>query len=85
MNVFEFLERAEQDYQDALVAIEKIKVSHEDYHKLAWELHQRMNEIADLQKALSDAQTFLFEERRQLLKVMGENDDLRGTSRARKV
>ena len=71
-------EKAEQDYQDALKAIEDIKISHEEYHRLTWELHQRLNEIADLQKALSDAQTFLFEERKQLLKVMAENDDLRG-------
>jgi coiled-coil domain-containing protein 77 len=36
-----------------------------------------LNEIADLQKALSDAQNYLFDERKQLLKVVAENDNLR--------
>jgi coiled-coil domain-containing protein 77 len=73
------VEKAEQDYQESLQAVDAIKISHDEYHKLTWELHQRMNEIAELQKALSDAQAFLFEERRQLLKAMAENDELRGT------
>lgn len=74
---FVVLERAELDYQEALDAMESIKVSHDDYHRLAWELHQRTSEIGDLQKALSEAQSFLFEERKQLLKALAENDELR--------
>eukprot|EP00158_Paraphelidium_tribonemae_P004876 Partr_v1_DN27025_c1_g1_i4_m28739 putative Coiled-coil domain containing 77 len=71
------IERAEHDYRDALDALEKIKISHKDYHEISWELHQRTNEIASLQKALGDAQTYLFDERKQLLKALAENDELR--------
>jgi hypothetical protein len=78
-------EKAEQDYQDALQAVETIKISHDEYHKLTWELHQRLGEIGDLQKALSDAQAFLFEERRQLLRSMAENDELRGAFPSRRI
>jgi hypothetical protein len=34
-------------------------------------------EISELQRALSEAQTYLFEERKQLLKSLAENDELR--------
>ena len=70
-------ERAEHDYQDALKALENIKISHKEYHELTWELHQRTNEISTLQDSLSEAQQFLFDERKQLLKALAENDELR--------
>ena len=73
-------ERCDEEFQQALEQMDKLRISHEDYHRLNWELHQRMSEIADLQRALSDAQSYLFEERKQLLKVIAENDALRGTS-----
>jgi coiled-coil domain-containing protein 77 len=72
------LEIAEQEYNDAIDAIDKCKISHEEHHKLTWDLQQRLQEIADLQKDLSDTQLFLTEERRRFMRVVAENDELRG-------
>ena len=46
-------------------------------HKLQWELRQKDDEIAELQKAISDMQVFLFQEREQVLKLYAENDRLK--------
>ncbi|RIA92361.1 hypothetical protein C1645_765274 [Glomus cerebriforme] len=70
-------ETAEQEYNDAIDAIDKCKTSHEEHYKLTWDLQQHLQEIADLQKDLSETQLFLTEERRRFMKVVAENDDLR--------
>ena len=36
-----------------------------------------MDEISDLQKALNDAQTYLFDERQHVLRLYAENDELK--------
>lgn len=46
-------------------------------HKLEWDLQQREEEIAELQKALSDMQVCLFQEREHALRLYSENDRLR--------
>ena len=46
-------------------------------HKLQWELRQKDDEIAELQKAISDMQVFLYQEREQVLKLYAENDRLK--------
>lgn len=46
-------------------------------HKLEWDLQQREEEIAELQKALSDMQVCLFQEREHVLRLYAENDRLR--------
>jgi coiled-coil domain-containing protein 77 len=46
-------------------------------HKLQWELRKKDEEIAELQKAISDMQVFLFHEREQVLKLYAENDRLK--------
>lgn len=46
-------------------------------HKLEWDLQQREEEIAELQKALSDIQVCLFQEREHVLRLYSENDRLR--------
>ena len=38
-------------------------------HKTQWELRQREEEIAELQKALSDMQVYLFQEREHVLRL----------------
>lgn len=38
-----------------------------------------MDEISDLQKALNDAQTYLFDERQHVMKLYAENDELKST------
>ena len=54
-----------------------IEVSHEELHRTAWELRVRHEEIAELQRALSDANVYLFDEREQVLKLQAENDQLK--------
>ena len=46
-------------------------------HKLQWEQRQREEEIAELQKALSDMQVYLFQERENVLRLYAENDRLK--------
>ena len=46
-------------------------------HKSQWELRQREEEIAELQKALSDMQVYLFQEREHVLRLYAENDRLK--------
>jgi len=48
-----------------------------DQHKTTWELQQREDEIAELQKALSDMQVYLFQEREHVLRLFAENDRLK--------
>ncbi|XP_010903445.4 coiled-coil domain-containing protein 77 isoform X2 [Esox lucius] len=48
-----------------------------DQHKLQWEVRQREGEISELQKALSDMQVYLFQEREQALRLYAENDRLK--------
>ncbi|KAG9339100.1 hypothetical protein JZ751_024130 [Albula glossodonta] len=57
--------------------LEKYKATSDDQHKLQWELRQRESEIAELQKALSDMQVYLFQEREQALRLYAENDRLK--------
>jgi coiled-coil domain-containing protein 77 len=71
-------ERAEEEYQEAIARVEALKVSHEEAHKTVWELHKRTGEIATLQASVSNAQNDLLEERKQLLRVIAENDMLKG-------
>ncbi|KAJ3281843.1 Coiled-coil domain-containing protein 77 [Borealophlyctis nickersoniae] len=72
------LEQCEQDYQDAIDRMTGLGIPHDETHKVAWEAHKRAGEVAELQQALSDAQAALFEERRAMLRVMAENDQLKG-------
>ncbi|GIM05695.1 hypothetical protein Vretimale_10129 [Volvox reticuliferus] len=44
---------------------------------LEWEARKRAEEVRELQKALSDAHNFLFDERQRLLALQAENDELR--------
>ncbi|KAJ3417218.1 hypothetical protein HDV05_006424 [Chytridiales sp. JEL 0842] len=70
-------DRSEQEYQEAIDLIDTLKVPHEEHHKLQWQVHRREAEVAELQQALSDAQTQLFDERKQLLRAIAENDELK--------
>lgn len=71
-------ERSEQDYQDALARIDSIRLSHEEHHRLTWELQQRMGDVAELQHAMSELQVCVVRDRKQLLQVIAENDELKG-------
>ncbi|KAJ3337071.1 Coiled-coil domain-containing protein 77 [Gonapodya sp. JEL0774] len=71
------VERAEQDYLDAMSRLEDSRVDNDESHALRWECTRRAAEIQELQIQLSDAQTSLFDERRQMLRVVAENDELK--------
>ncbi|KAL2093899.1 hypothetical protein ACEWY4_011211 [Coilia grayii] len=65
------------EHEDLLQMLEKYKNTTEDQHKVQWEVRQREGEIAELQKALSDMQVYLFQEREQALRLYAENDRLK--------
>ncbi|XP_073720671.1 coiled-coil domain-containing protein 77-like isoform X1 [Misgurnus anguillicaudatus] len=65
------------EHEDLLQMLEKYKSTAEEQHKLQWEVRQREEEIAELQKALSDMQVYLFQEREQALRLYAENDRLK--------
>lgn len=44
---------------------------------MQWEMRQREDEIKELQKALSDMQVYLFQEREHVLRLYAENDRLK--------
>ena len=71
------IEKSEFDYEECIKKIDNCKINHEEHHKLSWELLLRMNEISQLQKQLSDAQMALFDERKQSLHLIAENDELK--------
>ncbi|XP_071809909.1 coiled-coil domain-containing protein 77-like [Asterias amurensis] len=65
------------EHEDMLSRLEQYKMTYEQQHKLEWELRQREEEIAELQKALSDMQVYLFQERDHVLRLFAENDRLK--------
>ena len=44
---------------------------------MQWEMRQREEEISELQKALSDMQVYLFQEREHVLRLYAQNDRLK--------
>ncbi len=44
---------------------------------MEWEIRKRESEIVELQKAISDLQIYLFQEREQVLRLYAENDRLK--------
>lgn len=44
---------------------------------MEWELRKRESEMVELQKAISDLQIYLFQEREQVLRLYSENDRLK--------
>ncbi|XP_065645042.1 coiled-coil domain-containing protein 77 isoform X2 [Hydra vulgaris] len=67
----------DNEHDQFLDKLEKYKSSYEEQHKLQCELQQRDDEIKELQKALSDMQIFLFQEREHVLRLYAENDRLK--------
>ncbi|KAL1789713.1 Coiled-coil domain-containing 77 [Sigmodon hispidus] len=67
----------EAENEDLLKKLDLYREACEGQHKLEWSLQQREEEIAELQKALSDMQACLFQEREHVLRLYSENDRLR--------
>ncbi|XP_059508238.1 coiled-coil domain-containing protein 77 isoform X3 [Stegostoma tigrinum] len=69
------LENYKATYEEQ-VGLQVVEVTNEQ-HKLQWEMRQREEEIEELQKALSDMQVYLFQEREHSLRLYAENDRLK--------
>ncbi|KFV50457.1 Coiled-coil domain-containing protein 77, partial [Tyto alba] len=67
----------DEEHEDLVKRLERYKETYDEQHKLQWEIHQREEEIAELQKALSDMQVYLFQEREHVLRLYSENDRLK--------
>ncbi|XP_078678168.1 coiled-coil domain-containing protein 77-like [Branchiostoma floridae x Branchiostoma belcheri] len=65
------------DHEEMVRKLDQYKATYEEQHKLGWEMRQREDEIAELQKALSDMQVYLFQEREHVLRLYAENDRLK--------
>ncbi|XP_068950462.1 coiled-coil domain-containing protein 77 isoform X2 [Petaurus breviceps papuanus] len=67
----------DEQNEELLRKLEKYTHMYKDRHKLELEIQQREEEIAELQKALSDMQIYLFQEREHVLRLYSENDRLK--------
>ncbi|XP_072915004.1 coiled-coil domain-containing protein 77 isoform X3 [Hemitrygon akajei] len=67
----------DEEHENLMGKLEKYKATYEEQHKLQWEIRQREEEIEELQKALSDMQVYLFQEREHALRLYAENDRLK--------
>ncbi|XP_029455797.1 coiled-coil domain-containing protein 77 isoform X2 [Rhinatrema bivittatum] len=67
----------DEEHEELVKRLEKYKSTNEEQHKLQWELHQREEELAELQTALGDMQVYLFQEREHVLRLYSENDRLK--------
>ncbi|XP_066915717.1 coiled-coil domain-containing protein 77-like [Clytia hemisphaerica] len=67
----------DQEQEQLVSKLEEYKSTFEEQHKLRREVRQREDDISELQKALSDMQVFLFQERENVLRLYAENDRLK--------
>jgi coiled-coil domain-containing protein 77 len=68
----------ESDLTNSIEQVDALRVSHEESHKLSWELEKKSRQVTELQQAMSDFQVALYDERKQLLAVVAENDSFKG-------
>eukprot|EP00127_Corallochytrium_limacisporum_P007383 Clim_evm2s250 gene=Clim_evmTU2s250 len=73
----EKIKHMDSQRNDMLYELSRVHKSMTYLHKLEWENIRKSDEIRSLQKALSDAQTYLYEEREHCLLLYSENDRLR--------
>ncbi|XP_078076442.1 coiled-coil domain-containing protein 77 isoform X3 [Mustelus asterias] len=67
----------DEEHETLLKRLGNYKATYEEQHKLQWTMRQREEEIEELQKALSDMQVYLFQEREHALRLYAENDRLK--------
>ncbi|NXP18131.1 CCD77 protein, partial [Scytalopus superciliaris] len=67
----------DEEQEDLAKRLERYKATHDDQHKLQWEVYELEKEVSKLQKALSDMQVYLFQEREHVLRLHSENDRLK--------
>lgn len=71
------LEASEEEMRGLHKRIDACAATQASQHKQRWETLKRMDEITDLQKALSDSHIYLWEEREKCQKLQAENDELK--------
>ncbi|GLC41905.1 hypothetical protein PLESTB_001046000 [Pleodorina starrii] len=71
------IEGFEAERAELLSRLDQCAVQGAELHVLEWEARKRAEEVRELQKALSDAHNYLFDERQRLLALQAENDELR--------
>ncbi|KAK2149080.1 hypothetical protein NP493_3074g00001 [Ridgeia piscesae] len=67
----------DSEHSEMLQKLDGYRATYEEQLKLQWQLRQREDEISELQKALSDMQVYLFQEREHVLRLYAENDRLK--------
>ena len=67
----------DKERKEWLERLESVRQSQAEKHKTDWELKKRKDEIAELQKTISESKLSLFDERQQILKLTRENDLLK--------
>ncbi|NWZ36365.1 CCD77 protein, partial [Brachypodius atriceps] len=67
----------DEEHEELMKRLEKYKQTYDEQYQLQWEVRHLEEEIAELQKALSDMQVFLFQEKEQVLRLYSENDRLK--------
>lgn len=65
------------EFETLLGKLEEYRSSFDTQCKERWEIRKREEEILELQKALSDVQLYLFQERDHVLRLYAENDRLK--------
>ncbi|NXS78062.1 CCD77 protein, partial [Erpornis zantholeuca] len=67
----------DEEHDELVKRLEKYKQTYDEQHQLQWEVRHLEEEIVELQKALSDMQVYLFQEKEQVLRLYSENDRLK--------
>ncbi|NWX30582.1 CCD77 protein, partial [Notiomystis cincta] len=67
----------DEEHEELVKRLEKYKQTYDEQHQLQWEVRHLEEEIGELQKALSDMQVYLFQEKEQVLRLYSENDRLK--------
>ncbi|NXY06560.1 CCD77 protein, partial [Pteruthius melanotis] len=67
----------DEEHEELVKRLEKYKQTYDEQHQLQWEVRHLEEEIVELQRALSDMQVYLFQEKEQVLRLYSENDRLK--------
>ncbi|NWR20522.1 CCD77 protein, partial [Emberiza fucata] len=67
----------DEEHEELVKRLERYKQTYDEQHQLQWEVRHLEEEIAELQKALSDMQVYLFQEKEHVLRLYSENDRLK--------
>ena len=68
---------SEAEMAQLIERIDAVAETHATQHKARWEVHKRMDEVSDLQKALSDSHVYLWEEKERSQRLQAEVDELK--------